>query len=82
MSETSNVNTPAPLPPKQISDLGLSEFAVISIAIKTMFRLNITTPIALSKAMRVSVPITSDIIQKILDLKYLEKSGEVQTQYG
>lgn len=67
--------TPMPTAPKHMADLGIDTTLLREILLKTMLRRNLDTVLALSESLRVSVPITQELIEVARDSNMVETLG-------
>ncbi len=67
--------TPMPTPPRTLAELGIDTTLLREILLKTMLRRNLDNVLAISDAMRISVPITQELIEMTREYNMLETLG-------
>lgn len=72
----------APPPPKRMEDMALQPVMMRDIMIKTMFRKNVSTATAISKAICLPVPIAQELIDYARGQLLLEATGTLNANNG
>ncbi len=67
--------TPMPVPPRSLADLGIDITLLREILLKTMLRRNLDNALTIAEAMRISVPITQELIEITREYNMLETLG-------
>ena len=68
-------STPMPAPPRTLAALGIDVTLLREILIKTMLRRNLDNVLAISDAMRISVPITQELVELSRENNMVETLG-------
>ena len=71
MTQTS----PKPVIPRTLDELGINVTLLREILIKTMLRRNLDNVLTLSEAMRITVPITQELIEITREFNMIETLG-------
>lgn len=72
-------STPMPAVPKSLADLGIDVTLLREILLKTMLRRNLNNVPAISEALRISVPITQELIEITREFNMVETLGAART---
>ncbi|KIT16526.1 ATP-binding protein [Jannaschia aquimarina] len=66
---------PAPKPPKTLAETGLSNVMLRDILLKTMFRQSVETAREISAAMKLSVPLVTQLVDQCRDAGLMQSTG-------
>ena len=66
---------PAPAPPKTLADTGLSNVMMRDLLLKTLFRQSVETAREIGAAIRLSPPLTQQLIDMLRDANMLQATG-------
>ena len=72
--------TPMPAPPRTLAEVGIDTTLLREILIKTILRRNLDNVLAISEALRISVPITQELIEITRDFNMIETLGTSRTE--
>lgn len=75
-------NVLAPMPPKSLADTGISTVMMRDILLKTMFRTNLDTTSAISRAIALPMPVAQDLIDAARGQRLLEATGTLHANSG
>lgn len=72
----------APVPPKNLSETGISPVMMRDLLLKTMFRTNLDTCSAISRVIALTIPVTQELIDLARSQRLLEATGTLHANSG
>ncbi|PKP69390.1 MAG: ATPase [Alphaproteobacteria bacterium HGW-Alphaproteobacteria-4] len=72
----------APVPPKSLSETGISLVMMRDLLLKTMFRTNLDTCSAISRAIALTIPVTQELVDLARSQRLLEATGTLHANSG